>query len=329
MKKVFILIIVFAFFLGVFFIFRNKENNFVSPLSGSIKKNLPLEKYSFLALREKEYQASEIILEKIISEEEEYTSWLFSYESDGKKVTGMLNIPKGEGSFPVVVMLRGYADDEIYFTGLGTRKVAGIFAENGFLTLAPDFLGFGGSDSSSADILEARFERPITVLSLLESIKTLEKADKDNIFLWGHSNGGQIAISVLEILEREIPTTLWAPVVKGFPESVLYYMDDSPPPGADGEDDQGKKVKKAIDRFIKDYNEEDYSIETYFSDIKAPIQIHYGGLDPLVPEDWIDDFIENFEKDVFYYKYPKSDHNLAQDWDEVVEKDIEFFRSFL
>ncbi|MFH1289581.1 MAG: alpha/beta fold hydrolase, partial [Patescibacteria group bacterium] len=270
MKKVFILIIVFAFFLGVFFIFRNKENNFVSPLSGSIKKNLPLEKYSFLALREKEYQASEIILEKIISEEEEYTSWLFSYESDGKKVTGMLNIPKGEGSFPVVVMLRGYADDEIYFTGLGTRKVAGIFAENGFLTLAPDFLGFGGSDSSSADILEARFERPITVLSLLESIKTLEKADKDNIFLWGHSNGGQIAISVLEILEREIPTTLWAPVVKGFPESVLYYMDDSPPPGADGEDDQGKKVKKAIDRFIKDYNEEDYSIETYFSDIKAP-----------------------------------------------------------
>src|SRR4030043_219471 len=97
----------------------------------------------------------------------------FVPNQNGQKVTGMANLPKRQGKLPVIVMLRGYADDEIYFTGLGTRKSAGVFAENGFLTLAPDFLGFGGSETCSADILEARFERPVTVLNLLASIKNL------------------------------------------------------------------------------------------------------------------------------------------------------------
>lgn len=280
-----------------------------------------MEKYSFPNLKEKDISSGEIVLEKIIKEEEKYVSWLFSYVSEEKKVTGMANIPKEGASFPVVVMLRGYADDSIYFTGLGTRKAAGVFAENGFLTLAPDFLGFGGSDSSSADILEARFVKPITVLSLLSSIGSLREAKKDEIFLWGHSNGGQIAISVLEVSGREIPTTLWAPVTKGFPESVLYYMGEL--------DDKGKKVKRVIDKFVRDYDEEEYSIETYLSDIKVPIQVHYGKSDPLIPEEWVDSFIRSLKRDISYYKYPESDHNLKKDWDKVVERDLKFFKSFL
>ena len=168
--------VLYLTFLGVLFFLPSRQNGIlISPLGQNFfKQPKTLEKYSFENLRKREYQGSEIKLEKVIKEEEKYTSWLFSFQSDGKKVTGMLNLPatrspKGE-VWPVIVMLRGYADDEIYFTGLGTRKSAGVFAENGFITLAPDFLGFGGSDTSSADILEARFERPITVLNLLASI---------------------------------------------------------------------------------------------------------------------------------------------------------------
>jgi len=338
--------------LGVLFFLPGRQNGIlISPLSQNFFKqqSKPLEKYSFENLRKREYQGSEIKLEKIIKEEEKYTSWLFSFQSDGQKVTGMANLPlrlrsgftlkvhpEGQAKFPVVVMLRGYADDEIYFTGLGTRKAAGVFPENGFITLAPDFLGFGDSDTSSADILEARFERPITVLNLLASITRQNsqgdlggRVNPEKVFMWGHSNGGQIALSVLEILAKNnlsanwrIPTTLWAPVTKGFPESVLQYMAEL--------DDQGLKVKKTIDDFTSIYESKYYSIDQYWNDIQTPLQVHQGTADEYIQTEWTDNFVQtlkNLGKSVVYYKYANNDHNLSRDWDLVVSRDLKFFQS--
>ena len=329
MRRLFSLVAIFIFIAAILAWLLIPTNyvgkGLISPLSSlQQKKEKPLDKYSFEALREKEYLGSEIKLEKVIKEEDEYTSYLFSFQSEGKKVTGMANIPKREGKRPLIVMLRGYADDEIYFTGLGTRKAAGVFAENGFVTLAPDFLGFGGSDTSSANILEARFERPLTVLNLLASIKNLSQADPDKIFLWAHSNGGQVALSVLEITQKDVATTLWAPVTKGFPESVLQYMGEL--------DDQGLKVKTAIDNFLLRYDPKKYSIDNYFADIQASIQIHQGLSDPLIDGEDIDEFAKTMAKlgkNVNYYKYPRSNHNLSHDWDSVVARDLQFFKKFL
>lgn len=328
MKKGTLLVIVSAVLVGaaIFFVatIQDRRHELISPLVPGIQPPKPLEKYSFENLRKREYQGSEIKLEKVIKEEEKYTSWFFSFQSDGKRVTGMANLPKKQGRLPVVVMIRGYADEEIYFTGLGTRKAAGVFAENGFITLAPDFLGFGGSDSSSADILEARFECPVTVLNLLASIKNLPQAEPNKIFLWGHSNGGQIALSVLEISQRPIPTVLWAPVTKGFPESILQYMGEM--------DDQGLKVKKAINEFLIVYDPKKYSIDNYWPDIKTPLQVHQGTADEYIKTEWTKDFVETMKslgKNTIYYQYPRNDHNLSRDWDLVVQRDLEFFRKNL
>jgi len=328
MKKLFPLLAVSVFLIAIIvwlLVPINNEGNLISPLSSfTQKREKPLDKYSFEVLGKRDYQGSEIKIEEVIKEEEKYISYLFSYQTDGKKVTGMANMPKEAGRKPIIIMLRGYADDEIYFTGLGTRKAAGVFAENGFITLAPDFLGFGGSDTSSADILEARFERPITVLSLLASIKNLPEANPEKIFIWSHSNGGQIALSVLEITQRDIPTVLWAPVTTGFPESVLQFIGEL--------DDQGLKVKRAIDNFLLKYDPQKYSVDNYFSDIQATIQLHLGLADPLISEEEIDNFAKTMAgvgKNINYYKYPGSDHNLTKDWDLVVKRDLEFFKRLL
>lgn len=327
-RTLFLFVFLYLLLLGVLFFLPDKkrQGSLISPLVSSLTKKQPrpLEKYSFESLRKRNYEGSEIKLEKIIKQEEKFTSWLFSFQTDGQKVTGMLNLPQKQGKMPVVVMLRGYADDAVYFTGLGTRKGAAVFAENGFITLAPDFLGFGGSETSSADILEARFERPVTVLNLLASVKNLPQADPDKIFLWGHSNGGQIALSVLEISQKPIPTTLWAPVTKGFPESVLQYMTDL--------DDQGLKVKKAIDDFQNLYDSKYYSIDHYWHDIQATIQVHQGTTDEYIDTEWTDNFVKNLKdlgKNITYYKYPGNDHNLSKDWDAVVQRDLQFFKKFL
>jgi dipeptidyl aminopeptidase/acylaminoacyl peptidase len=337
MKKYLLLAIGIVLGAAIVFVltFRDRRYELISPLVPTSLRPKPLEKLSFENLRKREYPVGEIKLEKVIKEETTYTSWLFSYQTDGKRVTGMANLPLrqrlGQAKFPVVVMLRGYADEEIYFTGLGTRKAAGFFAENGFLTLAPDFLGFGESDWASEDILEARFYRPVEVLNLLASIKTLPQANPEKVAIWAHSNGGQIALSVLEISQKPISTVLWTPVTRGFPESVLDYMGD-PPAGEAGLDDQGKKVKAAIEEFLRLYDPKIFSIDNYFADIQAPFQVHQGTADEYIKSEWTDEFVATMKslgKQVTYFKYPANDHNLKQSWDLVVARDLKFFQDFL
>ncbi len=319
-------ILLVALGLGAFLWSSESENKILSPLISLRQeqaKQRTFDQYSFENLARREYRGSKINLEKQISQEEKYTSWLFSYQSDGKKVTGMANLPVGDGPFPVIIMLRGYADKEIYFTGLGTRKAAGVFAENGFLTLAPDFLGFGGSDWESADILEARFERPITVLNLIASIKNIPQAKSEQIFLLGHSNGGQIALSVLEISGKNYPTTLWAPVTESFPESIVGYINK------ENLTPESEKVLEAVENFKKDYDPRLYSITNFWKKINAPLQIHQGGADEWVPKEWQEKAVgelKKLNKKIDYYFYPSSDHNLKQDWDEAVKRDVVFFK---
>ncbi len=297
-------------------------------ISPAVPKPTPLTRYSFEELRARQYEGSEIKLERVLEREDEFTSYVFSFTTDSKKVTGQANLPAQSGipgkKFPVIVMLRGYADKEIYFTGLGTRKAAGEFAKAGFITLAPDFLGFGGSDSESADIIEARLEKPITILNLLESIKTLPQADINNVFLWGHSNGGQIALSVLEVGKSSIPTTLWAPVTRPFPQNVLDYIGEL--------DDQGRMVMASISAFLANYDAAQFSVEKYVQDITAPLQVHQGTGDQLVKVEWTNEFVEKMRelgRETNYYTYKGDDHNLSRNWDTVVARDIEFFKKHL
>lgn len=325
-----LIILLFATWLGIN---QDTSNKILSPLIQKLSQSqAPSEtgrvyaKYSFDFLSQREYQGSKIKLEREIAKEEKYTSWIFSYLSDSQKITGQVNLPNKTGKLPVIIMLRGYADKEIYFTGLGTRKAAGVLAENGFITLAPDFLGFGGSDSETTDVLLNRFKRPITILNLIASLKSLNQVDLDNVFFWAHSNGGQIALSVLEIKEFNYPTTLWAPVTRGFPECILDYIDQ------ENTTPESEKVLSAVANFETTYDSKLYSTTNYYQKINAPLQIHQGGADPWVPVEWQQDLTKNLKdlgKKVDYYYYPKADHNLQPNWDTVTERDLDFFKSFL
>lgn len=311
--------------------FRSRESlPFFSPLAPNSSPLKPriYDPYSFESLKKRSYKGDTIKLERTLGQHDTYTSYLFSFFSDGKKISGLANIPTATLSaagFPVIVQVRGYVDREIYQTGVGTAPSGAVYAENGFITLAPDFLGYGESDETAKDSLLDRFENPIIVLNLLASIHTLPQADPNHIFFWGHSNGGQIALSVLEISGQAIPTTLWAPVTKPFPYSILYFTDES--------SDGGKYLRKIIADFEREnYDVSKYSIGSYFSDITAPIQLHQGTADDAVPISWSDQFVQTLkkiDKDITYYTYEGADHNLRSGWDTVVARDIAFFRDHL
>lgn len=253
-----------------------------------------------------------------------FESKAISFLSNGKKITGMMNVPMTPMStkIPVIIMVRGFADSEGYYIGSGSWKAADKLAENGFVTVSLDFLGFGGSDYESRDILEARFEKVMSVLDLIESVKKLDFVDLNKIGIWAHSNGGQITLSVLEITGANYPTTLWAPMTNPFPQSILDTI---------GDDENGRMVKKTIEDFEKQYDSRRYAFENYYQWINSPIMIHQGTSDIWIKVDWqeqVRDQLVKSGKSVKLYFYRGDDHNLKKNWNEVINRDISFFKGF-
>ncbi len=324
----FILLVAAAAF---YFFLSQYPAKIISPLTGLLEK--PLEKYTLDRLSERVFSGSQIVLDEPVATTSAYTAYPFHFTSDNKRVTGLAHIPNDAlgnppagGKKPVIVQFRGYVDREKYTPGEGTRRSAEVFARNGFISVAADFLGYGGSDNPSSDIFEERFETYTTALNLLASVKTLAAADAARIGVWGHSNGGQIALTVLEVSGKPYPTALWAPVSKPFPYSILYYTDEA--------SDRGKMIRKRLAKFEEDYDVELYSLPNYLDRISAPLQLHQGAADTAVPQRWSDELvkelkIKNSKFKIDYYLYPGVDHNLQPAWNTVISRDLEFFRRHL
>jgi len=333
MKKPLIVLFIVLAASASFFLYYRNDLFFKQPQDHQLPKTKPLEKYTIENLANTTFSPSKITIGEVIKQDPKFTSRYFYFTAESKKVSGLVNIPTKAGTYPIIEMNRGYIDKDKYQTGVGTQHTAEVFAQNGFITLAPDFLGFGQSDSAAVDTFEDRFQTCTTVLSLLASLPNLNqalatlgqiKADPDKVFLWGHSNGGQITLTVLEITGKPYPTVLWAPVGKPFPYSILYYTDDS--------EDHGKALRKVLANFEQDYDVENYSLTNFLNRIKAPIQLHQGTADESVPISWSNLFVQELKKqniDVTYFTYPDEDHNFDKgSWNTIVERNIDFYRSF-
>lgn len=337
MKKItlFVIVIILAFFGTYFFLNRNQP--VLSPLGKIIPEPKPLLVYTFNNLKKTKFIESPIKFGDVANHGDLYFSQIFYFmvpEKTGQKpslkVSGLGNFPTQPGTYPLIVMLRGFVPGDSYKPGAGTQPVAQVFARKGFITLAPDFLDFGKSASGSADPFEDRFQTYTTVLTLLASLKNINQTlkttgyqiDLSRIGIWGHSNGGHIALATLEISGVNYPTVLWAPVSKSFPYSILYYTDEA--------DDQGKSLRKLLARFEQKYNTDQFSPTNYFSWIKAPLEIHQGTSDQEVPVWWSDNLVKILKKDkisVEYFTYFGADHNLLPDaWSQAVLRSVDFYK---
>lgn len=338
MKKGILLVIVILVLLGIggFFWYKNgKKESIVSPLSLKKLTEKPLEKYSFENLRKQKFPPSQITLGKTIKNTPDYTSLMFYFQDNGKKVSGLMDMPTKPGTYPIIVLFRGFVPREDYFTGDGTLRDGEFFASHGFITLAPDFLGYGQSAPASENSLEDRFQTYTTSLSLFASIPTLNHAlsssssgvlsDPAKIGIWGHSNGGHIALSTLAITGKPYPTVLWNPVSSVFPYSILYFIDEY--------DDHGKALIKVVNDFENDYNAEKFSPPNYYKYITAPIQLHQALSDVEVPVKWSNRLNDELKKQgvsVDYFTYPGEDHNFSSgSWSQAISRSLEFYQTEL
>jgi dipeptidyl aminopeptidase/acylaminoacyl peptidase len=268
---------------------------------------------------------------------------MFEYPSDGLRITGMMHIPNGAGPFPVVVLDHGYFKPSEYKSGDGTIRAADAFARRGYLTLAPDYRCYAGSQCGS-NPMEVGFA--IDVLNLIASLSSLQNADTSRVGIWGHSMGGSITIRVLAINDSIkvaslygavtgddevhycwltscraplVPSKIAAPQLR---ETNPDFAQELPPPEVASND---PKVR-LHEIFLKS------SPIRYLDFWKTPVIIHHGEKDNIVPIQWSIDLADSLGKQgktATFYSYANDAHVFSTSWQLFMARTIAFFDRYL
>ena len=103
-------------------VISSSDINVEKPLE-QVPSKLSIEHFSGMKL-----EGSDLRLEKVLTANAVYTRHQISYKSNGLTISGIMNIPKGDGKFPLVILNHGYIDPAIYTVGRGLKREQDYFA---------------------------------------------------------------------------------------------------------------------------------------------------------------------------------------------------------
>ncbi|MDQ2999085.1 MAG: dienelactone hydrolase family protein, partial [Chloroflexota bacterium] len=249
--------------------------------------------YTIAGLRARSYGTEgQIEIVRELEQTSSFTRYLFAYPSDGLRITGMLNRPKGDGPFPVVILNHGYYPLDVYQTGNGSKLAADYLAARGFMTLAPDFRSHADSDDAPNLF---RAGHVIDTLNLTALAQKLPEALSGPVGMWGHSNGGAITAKAIVVSDQIAAAVIYSPASSNIAEDYEFRVGRSraragqPLP-------RGGISTVAIEFPVTPEQAPDLyerlSPLPYLEYVQAPIQIHWGTSDETVPAKWPGDLLK-------------------------------------
>jgi uncharacterized protein len=270
--------------------------------------------YTIEALRARSYGEGQIEIVRTIEETRNFTRYLIAYNSDGLRITGMMNMPNGAGPFPVVILNHGYYPLDVYQTGNGSKLAADYLANRGFLTLSPDFRSHAGSDDA---VNMFRAGHVIDTLNLIPLAQKLPQAQPSKIGMWGHSNGGAITAKAITISDQIAAAVIYAPASSNIEEDYQFRVGRSRSRAPSGTPrgtisrvttEFPVTPEQALDLYHR------LSPLPYLKYVSAPIQIHWGTADQTVPYKWPGDLLDGLKaagKQVEYFEYAGQPHSFT------------------
>ncbi len=281
--------------------------------------------YTIDYLRSRSYGGGDLQIVQRVGANSAFTRYLIRYPSDGLMIDGFMNVPNGEGTFPVVVALHGYIDPAIYNTFDYTTHYADALASAGYLVVHPNLRGYPPSDSGDNLF---RVGMAIDVLNLIAIVKTtggqpgpLQAANPERIGMWGHSMGGGITTRVLTVSPDVKAAVLYAPMsgdeAKNYDAIWLWS-------NRDRGDEERQVPAEQLPRISPMY---------FFDYIQAPVNIYHSLTDPLVPVQWSMLTCQQFKalgKTVECNYYDGQPHTFEAQVDkEFIQSTIQFFDRYL
>lgn len=303
--------------------------------------------YTIDGLREHEFQSGKIHILSLLNETDKFKIYLINYPSDGLTITGVMQIPVGEGPFPVILMNHGFFSRSVYSSGDGTDRASAFLAEHGYITLASDYRSWGDSDVGNSFFYSGLV---IDVINLINAIPSVKAADSQRIGMWGHSMGGGVTIKALTIDPRIKAAVLYSPVSADFVDIIARWG-----PGCLGDVAQGELIlgcnssdvipadlpREMQDAYFFAASDADtlrkISPFYHLDSVSIPIQIHYGTEDGKylsgTPPQWsmkLTQGLRDAGKQAELYQYDGEGHSfIGQPWFDFMGRTLRFFDKYV
>jgi dipeptidyl aminopeptidase/acylaminoacyl peptidase len=265
------------------------------------------EQFTIDALSRRSYDGGALKIERVMAQNSSFTRSLVSWDSDGLRQYGFMNVPNGRGPFPVVLALHGYVNPATYRTLTYTTRYADAIARAGFVVLHPNFRGHAPSEGRSNQYAH-RADYAIDVLNLISSVRSqagkpgaLSKANGTRIGLWGHSMGGGIAIKVMTVKPDWVRAVALYGAMSGDELRNARQIHDVFSGGTRG----ARELELPTDLLNR------LSPINYFARITAAVSVHHGTADDQVPYAWSVDLCERLKslgKRAECFSYAKANH---------------------
>lgn len=275
-------------------------------------------------LRQKDFSGSAIKVVRTLEENKGFTRYFITYNSEGLQITGMMNIPKGEGPFPAIILNHGHYDPKRFTIGYGFKDAADFFARNGYVAIGSNYRNYGDSDRGQDSFI---YNGSLyDVLYLVNAVKRLPHVDPEMIGMWGHSGGGGLTLKSIVVDSSIKAAALYSPMSADDVDNYNVMKKWHP-----------HEIKEFTDRMGSPKGNPEVFVKrspiNYLSDLKASIIIHHGERDKAVPITWsgrlMDALIKEGKK-VEYYSYPDQVHIFeGEAREEAMKRTLAFFDRYV
>ncbi len=270
-------------------------------------------------------EGKDLELTKVLADNEAYVRHEIRYRSNGLLISGIMNIPKGEGPFPLLVLNHGYIDPNVYTIGRGLKREQDYLARQGFAVLHTDYRKHGASDPSPdvRETYDAGLEYSMDSINAVNAVRANppKGVDATKVGMMGHSMGGGVSLNIATAYPELVSAfVLYAPVNGDAWENYYRWRRDR--------EDSDQTVVNLGTRETHPEKWDALSSRTYYGRIAAPILLFQGTNDKDVPVAWSDGLntdLMMLEKDVDYVRYDGEAHEFGPKWNDFMAKTAAFF----
>lgn len=289
---------------------------------------------SLPALMQAEFTGSDFTVGRVLDDNQAYTRYYITYkssrsdQSDELTISGIMNVPKGEGPFPVLVLNHGYIDPAVYTNGRGLKREQDYLARRGYVVVHPDYRNHADSTKDADAEFELRLGYVEDVINAVRAMENsgLSYIDTERVGMLGHSMGGGVTLNILVVKPDLVDAAvLFAPVSGDQRENFDRWTE---------------RRTETAERILQAYgspNEnpefwDDVSANTFYQRIETPIMIHHGTADESVPLSWserLDRELNDAGQDPIFYIYDDEPHEFILAWPDVMQRTANFFDEHL
>lgn len=338
-KLLVILLIGTVAILGNYFRGRNQNSlsavePFAPPAQQTSITEEPYKELTIPYLRNRSF-SSKINEMRQIGKNNQFTSYIASYQSDGLKINGLLLVPSinpDDNKLPAIVFIHGYIPPAQYKTEEKYVDYINYLARNGFVVFKIDLRGHGESEGEANGAYYSS-DYIIDTLNAYSAMQNLEFVDSDKVGLWGHSMAGNVVLRSIAA-KPDIPAAvIWAGAGFSYEDLQKYRINDGsyrPPQNNTERQSRRRQLFETHGEFSRESEFwRSVSPSDFLVDVKGAVQLHHAVNDNVVNIGYSRDLKSSLDRAGVkneLHEYQSGGHNISgSSFSTAMRRTVEFY----